>query len=45
MKISKITGDQKDKLLILIFNGTNEIYLRANSIKEKVEWTNALVNS
>jgi len=28
----------------LIFNGTNEIYLRANSIKEKVDWTNALVN-
>jgi hypothetical protein len=27
-----------------IFNGTNEIYLRANSIKEKVEWTNALLN-
>ncbi|CDW78336.1 oxysterol-binding protein [Stylonychia lemnae] len=44
MKISKISGDQKDRLLILIFNGTNEIYLRANSIKEKVEWTNALVN-
>ena len=27
-----------------IFNGTTEIYLKANSIKEKVEWTNALLN-
>lgn len=45
MKISKISGDQKDKLLIAINNGTNEVYLRANSIKEKVDWTNALIES
>jgi hypothetical protein len=44
MKIAKISSDPKDRLLILIFNGTNEVYLRATSIKEKVEWTNALLN-
>lgn len=44
MKIAKIQTDTKDRLLITIFNGTNEVYLRANSIKEAVDWTNALVN-
>lgn len=36
MKIAKIHPDQKDKLLIQIFNGTNEILLRAANIKDKV---------
>jgi hypothetical protein len=44
MKIAKIQNDPKDRLLISIFNGTNEVYLRCNSIKESVEWTNALIN-
>ena len=44
MKIAKITNDPKDRLLIIINNGTNEIFLRANSIKEAVDWTNALIN-
>lgn len=43
MKIAKIEPDKKDKLLIQIFNGTNEIILKANTIKEMVEWTNALI--
>ena len=44
MKVAKIQPDQKDKLLIQIFNGTNEILLRAQSIKDMVAWTNALIN-
>jgi len=44
MKIAKISSDPKDRLLILLFNGTNEVLLRAATIKEKVEWTNALLN-
>jgi hypothetical protein len=44
MKIAKISTDPKDRLLITINNGTNEIFLRANSIKETVDWTNALLN-
>ena len=28
-----------------IFNGTNEILLRAGSIKDMVEWTNALLTA
>jgi hypothetical protein len=44
MKIAKIQPDQKDKLLIQIFNGTNEILLKAANIKDKVSWTNQLIN-
>jgi hypothetical protein len=44
MKIAKIQNDSKDRLLITVFNGTNEVYLRAPSIKIAVEWTNALIN-
>ena len=44
MKIAKISSDQKDRLLILLFNGTNEVLLRTTTIKEKVEWTNALLS-
>ena len=44
MKIAKIQPSQKDKLLIQIFNGTNQIQLRANSIKDMVAWTNQLIN-
>ena len=42
LKIAKIETYSKDPLLIQIFNGTNEIQLKASTIKEKVEWTNAL---
>jgi hypothetical protein len=47
MKVAKIlpSPDKKDKLQMQIFNGTNEILLRASSIKEMVEWTNALINT
>lgn len=44
MKVAKIQNDQKDRLLITIFNGTNEIFLKAISIRESVEWTNSLMN-
>ena len=42
MKVSRVEPDKKDKLVMLLFNGTNEIQLKASSIKEMVEWTNAL---
>ena len=47
MRIAKIlpSPDKNDKLLILIHNGTNEVLLRANTIKEMVDWSNALVNT
>jgi len=47
MRIAKVlpSPDKKDKLQMLINNGTNEILLRANSIKEMVEWTNALLST
>jgi hypothetical protein len=45
MRIAKIlpSPDKNDKMQILIHNGTNEILLKANSIKEMVDWTNALL--
>ena len=47
MRIAKIlpSPDKKDKLQMLIDSGTSEILLRASSIKEMVDWTNALVNT
>jgi hypothetical protein len=47
MRIAKIlpSPDKNDKLQILIHNGTNEIILRAQTIKEMVDWTNALLNT
>lgn len=45
MRIAKIQPDPKDKLVIKIFNGTNEIYLRTKNIKEQVAWYNALTNT
>ncbi len=47
MRIAKIlpSPDKNDKLQLVIHNGTSEIFLRASSIKEMVEWTNALVNT
>ena len=47
MRIAKIlpSPDKKDKLQILIHNGTTEIILRARTIKEMVDWTNALLNA
>lgn len=45
MRIAKIQPDPKDKLVIKIFNGTNEIYLRTKNIKEHVDWYNALTNT
>jgi len=45
LKIAKIASVAKDPLLININNGTNEITLRTVSIKEKVDWINALVKA
>ena len=47
MRIAKIlpSPDKKDKLQMLIDSGSSEILLRASSIKEMVDWTNALVNT
>jgi hypothetical protein len=45
MRVAKIQPDPKDKLVIQVFNGTNELQLRAASIKEMVDWYNALMNS
>lgn len=45
MRIAKIQPDPKDKLVIKVFNGTNEIYLRTKNIKEQVDWYNALTNT
>ena len=47
MKVAKIlpSPDKNDKLQMQIFNGTNDVILRASSIKELVEWTNALLDS
>jgi oxysterol-binding protein-related protein 3/6/7 len=42
MQVAKVQNDKDDKLVIRVFNGTNEIALRASSIKEMVEWSNAL---
>ena len=45
LKVAKIQNVLKEPTQISIFNGTSEIILRAASIKEKVEWTNALVQA
>ncbi len=45
MKVAKVYPDQADKLVLHLFNGTNEILLRASSIKENVQWYNALYNA
>jgi hypothetical protein len=45
LKIAKFDNVPKDPLQIQIFNGTNEILLRTASIKEKVDWTNALIEA
>lgn len=42
MKVAKVYPDQADKLVLHLFNGTNEILLRAATIKENVQWYNAL---
>lgn len=45
MRIAKISPDPKDKLVIRIFNGTSEIFLRTKNIKEHVDWYNALTST
>jgi hypothetical protein len=45
MQVAKVQPDKTDKLVMHIFNGTNEILLRAGSIKDMVEWTNALLTA
>jgi hypothetical protein len=45
MKVAKVQSDKKEKLIMHVFNGTNEILLRASNIKEMVDWTNALLNA
>jgi hypothetical protein len=44
LKVAKISGVSKDNMQIQIFNGTSDIILKASSIKEKVDWQNALIN-
>ena len=44
LKVSKISSISKDPLQILVFNGTNDIVLKASSIKEKVNWQNTLLD-
>lgn len=43
LRIAKVSSDSKDPLVLQVNNGTNEILLKAFTIKEKVEWTNAIV--
>jgi hypothetical protein len=43
LAIAKIQNIPKDPLAIQLFNGTNEITIKAASIKEKVDWMNALI--
>lgn len=43
LKIAKVSSSQTDPLLLKIFNGTSEMELKARTIKEKVEWMNAIV--
>jgi len=45
MQVAKVQPDKNEKLVMHIFNGTNEILLRASSIKDMVDWTNALLTS
>ena len=45
MRIAKIQQDVKDKIVIKIFNGTSEIYLRAPNIGIALEWFNALTQA
>lgn len=47
MKVAKInpSPDKSDKLQLMVFNGTNEILFRTATIKERVDWYNALVAS
>jgi PH domain len=47
MKVAKInpSPDKNDKLQMSIFNGTNEILFRTGTIKERVDWSNALATS
>jgi hypothetical protein len=45
MQVAKVQPDKNEKLVIHIFNGTNEILIRASSIKDMVDWTNALLTA
>jgi hypothetical protein len=45
MRIAKIQQDPKEKIVIKIFNGTNEIYLRAQNIGLALNWFNALTKA
>lgn len=45
MEISSVTINPKQPLQIVIHNGINQIFLKANTIKEKVDWINALKES
>lgn len=45
MSISKVKQVPQEPLLIAILTGTEEIQFKTQNIKEKVEWTNALVEA
>ena len=45
MQVAKVQPDKNEKLVINLYNGTNEIQLRAGSIKDMVDWTNALLTA
>jgi hypothetical protein len=45
LAISKISVNPKQPLQVIIHNGISQIYLRAKTVKEKVEWFNALEES
>lgn len=45
MEISTVAGNPKQPLQIIIHNGVSQIFLKAHTIKEKVDWMNALEES
>ena len=45
MRIAKIQQDPKDRIVIKVFNGTNEIYLRAPNIGGALDWYNVLIKA
>lgn len=45
MSISNVAVNPKQPLQIIIHNGLSQIYLKAKTIKEKVDWVNALKES
>jgi len=44
LKVAKVASNPRDSLAIEIFTGTQELTLRASTIKEKVDWINGLLH-